>query len=268
MKHMISVDSDLLALACMTPLQAEQRGWDTNQAAREMGKAQAALRQHMDKTGTLQPADMILMPRALTAENGAKALMLGEFKDTIELQCACVEKDTVEPQCSCVGCEESNDECEICNGDGTYLQEVTIDWSVIKSIYARAAEHLGQPALSAMGEVSSSLAINGHQLLEALGLLAPDGSKEQLDQELVLLNGTDKSHSGPGVYAYYKEYPEEGAILLDGASELGQAFVPARRLAGVVQGKSLVPSEGAPVQTAGSSEMLLSKSDPAAPLGE
>jgi len=85
----------------------------------------------------------------------------------------------------------------------------------------------------------SSLTLNGHQLREALGFLAPDGSEEQLDQELVLYTGEDTFESKPIVYAYYNEYPEEGVTVIDGDSELGHAFVPAGEVTGAVQGKVL-----------------------------
>ena len=77
--------------------------------------------------------DMVLMPRALTAENGAKALLLGEF--TIEVDepryCECGEQD----------CEE----CEVTQME--FLEpkfKVMVPWTTIKEIYAKAVEHLKQ----------------------------------------------------------------------------------------------------------------------------
>lgn len=231
MKNLIAVDRDVLAVACISPQQAEQRGWDTLQAIKQMGDAQATLRQHMEKTGEHQATGLILMPRELTAENGGKALMLGEFKESIELQCPCVHG------------EESDDDCKLCDGDGTYLQEVTISWPMIKDIYEKAVGHFGLPADLAPSSVGSSLTLNGHQLREALGFLAPDGSEEQLDQELVLYTGSDTFESKPIVYAHYEDCPEEGITVIDGDSELGLAFVPAGEVSGAVQGKVLVPKD-------------------------
>ena len=67
----------------------------------------------------------VMMPRSLTAENGAKALLIGEFKESIELAC---------PECadSCDG--EVFEDCEICGGDGTYSQNVDGSWTTIKEI--------------------------------------------------------------------------------------------------------------------------------------
>ena len=58
--------------------------------------------------------DTILMPRSLTAENGAKAALTGEFKISVEL----VYED---------GNEESID--------------VDVPWTTIKAIYAAAVKH-------------------------------------------------------------------------------------------------------------------------------
>lgn len=61
--------------------------------------------------------------------------------------------------------------------------------------------------------------INGHQLRNALRLLAPDGTAEQLDSELVIeLQEKDDDFPEAGLYAYHSECPEEGAILLDYAA--------------------------------------------------
>lgn len=84
------------------------------------------------------PEGYVIMPRRLTAENGAKGLLLGEFKANIELGCPCVDDD------------EASDECEICNGDGSYLQPVAIDWDTIKAIYEKAAD--GLAAAPAQGQ--------------------------------------------------------------------------------------------------------------------
>lgn len=63
-----------------------------------------------------------------------------------------------------------------------------------------------------------SILINGHQLREALSFLAPDNTEEQLDQEVIISTGGAECHSGPGLYCWLDEYPEEGAIKLDGTS--------------------------------------------------
>lgn len=77
------------------------------------------------------PDGYCLMPRQLTAENGAKALLLGEFK--LEVTCECPE---------CRELEEPAEGCEICDGEGEYAQRHTIPWDMIKFIYSEAVKGL------------------------------------------------------------------------------------------------------------------------------
>lgn len=81
--------------------------------------------------------DKILMPKELTAENGAKYLLSGEFRESIILQCE---------DCNGTGEDEhSNDQtCESCSGSGDYNQAVTVSWTTIKKIYKMSAEFLGE----------------------------------------------------------------------------------------------------------------------------
>ncbi len=74
----------------------------------------------------------IIMPTELTAENGAKFAFIGEFKEYIELECG---------PCSENGYDE---DCPICNGEGTYSQDVPISWTNIKAIYKKAVKMFGQ----------------------------------------------------------------------------------------------------------------------------
>ncbi|MDH0334502.1 hypothetical protein [Metapseudomonas otitidis] len=92
-----------------------------------------------------------------------------------------------------------------------------------------------------------SILINGHQLREALSFLAPDNTEEQLDQEVVISTGGAECHSGPGLYCWLDEYPEEGAIKLDGTSPAALSAPPA---AGVPDGWKLVPMEPTPAMLA------------------
>ena len=61
-----------------------------------------------------------VMPRSLTAENGAKALLMGEFFE--------------------------EHECSYYNGDGElveYTEKVPVSWITIKEIYAKIVAHYG-----------------------------------------------------------------------------------------------------------------------------
>ncbi|MFV3289157.1 hypothetical protein ACNFBR_10490 [Pseudomonas sp. NY11955] len=71
------------------------------------------------------------MPKRLTAENGAKALLLGEFKLEVTQECQeCREQD------------EPVEGCEICDGEGVYGQCHIIPWDKIKYIYSVAVKGL------------------------------------------------------------------------------------------------------------------------------
>ncbi len=76
--------------------------------------------------------DKILMPTSLTAENGGKSVMSGEFFEEVEMQC---------PECA-DDCE--TDDCYHCDGNSVYMQKVPISWTNIKAIYSRAVEHFGE----------------------------------------------------------------------------------------------------------------------------
>lgn len=74
------------------------------------------------------------MPEELTEENGAKALLIGEFSESDRMAC---------PEC-CLGEE---DDCEVCNGSGQVLIIIPVSWTTIKAIYAMAVKHFGKPIL-------------------------------------------------------------------------------------------------------------------------
>lgn len=80
------------------------------------------------------PDGYCLMPKRLSAENGAKALLLGEFK--LEVTCECPE---------CLELEEPAEGCEICDGEGEYAQRHMIPWDLIKFIYSKAVTGLALP---------------------------------------------------------------------------------------------------------------------------
>ncbi|WP_404943566.1 hypothetical protein R1Y13_11005 [Pseudomonas sp. NY8938] len=84
------------------------------------------------------PDGYCLMPKRLTAENGAKALLLGEFKLEVTRECP-----------ECLELDEPEEGCEICDGAGEYGQRHTIPWDMIKYIYSMAVKGLAlQPDLT------------------------------------------------------------------------------------------------------------------------
>jgi len=69
-----------------------------------------------------------LLPRELTAENGAKALLIGEFHETRVFEC---------PGC---GGEDAED-CELCDGSGAQEMKLVVQWDTIKRIWRKAVQH-------------------------------------------------------------------------------------------------------------------------------
>ena len=72
----------------------------------------------------------ILMPETLTAENGAKAALIGEFFEMVAVVCP--------------DCLHDDENCKTCGGDGSIDQKVQVSWTTIKEIYKRAVEVVGE----------------------------------------------------------------------------------------------------------------------------
>ena len=74
------------------------------------------------------------MPSELTAENGAKGILIGEFFEEIVLSC---------PDCDGGDYRElETDRCATCNDTGESIEKVPVSWTTIKEIYAMAVKHL------------------------------------------------------------------------------------------------------------------------------
>ena len=79
-------------------------------------------------------SDMVLMPKELTAENGAKALLSGEFH---------IERQVPNPDYD----SDLDDDGEGVDLDGEpeeFTEQIPIPWDTIKKIYAMAVQHLGK----------------------------------------------------------------------------------------------------------------------------
>lgn len=88
---------------------------------------------------------MVTVPRELTAENGAKAVLIDEFKIDVPMTCSA---------CDFHGAQS---DCEVCGGEVNYTQSVTVPWDSIKEIYRAAINHFHpQPGLERTQE-------SGHQ---------------------------------------------------------------------------------------------------------
>lgn len=72
------------------------------------------------------PDGYVLVPKKLTAENGAKRVLSGEFSETKFINC---------PECF------GDDDCETCDGSGRIEITVPVSWTNIKAIWAKGVEH-------------------------------------------------------------------------------------------------------------------------------
>jgi len=79
-----------------------------------------------------QLIQMTVMPRSLTAENGAKTLLSGEFFETVEV--------SNDEYCGCGECDYCHD---FPNTKQTVQIKVPVRWSTIKEIYAKVVSHYG-----------------------------------------------------------------------------------------------------------------------------
>lgn len=72
------------------------------------------------------PEGYVMVPMRLTAENGAKGVLSGEFSETQFVNC---------PECF------GDDECETCDGSGRIEIKVPVSWTTMKEIWIKGVEH-------------------------------------------------------------------------------------------------------------------------------
>jgi len=89
-------------------------------------------------SAAVETSELILMPKSLTAENGAKGLLIGEFSETVIMQCEMCDGEGVEAE----GGNVDDLVCEGCGGSGDYALKVTVSWDTIKEIYAKCVDNL------------------------------------------------------------------------------------------------------------------------------
>ncbi len=72
------------------------------------------------------PDGWVIVPKKLTAENGAKGVLSGEFSETTFISC---------PECF------GDDDCETCDSSGRIEIKVPVSWTTIKTIWAKGCEY-------------------------------------------------------------------------------------------------------------------------------
>jgi hypothetical protein len=76
------------------------------------------------------PEGFAVLPVALTAENGAKAVLIGEFVDLHTIVCTHCDDGYVD-----------GESCDVCGGLGEYDESWHVDWPTIKNIWSTAVSH-------------------------------------------------------------------------------------------------------------------------------
>lgn len=113
---------------------AEVKGWNACRAAMlnhpssiqpNTDAAPGSEIKHPSSNSPVIPEGYVMVPMRLTAENGAKAALLGEFNLEYTLTCH---------ECFGEGCDD-------CSGEGTWTSTMPIDWTTIKEIWDKAINH-------------------------------------------------------------------------------------------------------------------------------
>ncbi|MDU2844909.1 hypothetical protein [Citrobacter sp.] len=104
----------VMAVLAVAGIQYERKGNASRAAMLQVGNS------------PVTPDGYVLVPKKLTAENGAKGVLSGEFSETKFINC---------PECF------GDDECETCDGSGRLEITVPVTWTTIKAIWAKGVEH-------------------------------------------------------------------------------------------------------------------------------
>ncbi|EMM4083358.1 DUF551 domain-containing protein [Shigella flexneri] len=102
---------------------AEVRGWNACRAAMLKGAesvSQTYKLHELSGNSPVTPDGWVMVPKKLTAENGAKGALSGEFSETTVISC---------PECF------GDDDCDTCDGSGRIEIKVPVTWATIKSIW-------------------------------------------------------------------------------------------------------------------------------------
>ena len=92
------------------------------------------------------PDGWVIVPKKLTAENGAKGVLSGEFSETTFISC---------PECF------GDDDCDTCDGSGRIEIKVPVTWTTIKSIWDKGIAHLQQNRRRRLTVANLQLAVKG-----------------------------------------------------------------------------------------------------------
>lgn len=100
---------------------------DSSTTIQALRIALASLEQNaLSGNSPVTPDGWVIVPKKLTAENGAKGVLSGEFSETTFISC---------PECF------GDDDCDTCDGSGRIEIKVPVTWTTIKSIWDKGIAH-------------------------------------------------------------------------------------------------------------------------------
>ncbi|AUM08826.1 hypothetical protein [Escherichia coli] len=104
-------------------------GWNACRAAMLNGAEPVSQTYKLNELSGNSPVTQdgwVMVPKKLTAENGAKGVLSGEFSETTFISC---------PECF------GDDDCDTCDGSGRIEIKVPVTWTTIKSIWDKGIAH-------------------------------------------------------------------------------------------------------------------------------
>ncbi|HBQ6055615.1 hypothetical protein GH809_23540 [Klebsiella pneumoniae] len=132
-----AMDSEPVAIIDQANLDYLRSGADADVWPPEREEMGDVLLYRHTQPAPVVPDGYVMVPMRLTAENGAKGALSGEFSETKFVNC---------PECF------GDDECETCDGSGRIEITVPVTWTTIKEIWAKGVEHFSATPREVKGE--------------------------------------------------------------------------------------------------------------------
>lgn len=142
-EHFISLCNEFWNWSEMDLVCSDDRGyelrmeWDGKVFKHPVTQALWRMYQAAPVNSPVIPEGYVMVPMRLTAENGAKGVLSGEFSETKFVNC---------PECF------GDDECETCDGSGRIEITVPVTWTTIKEIWAKGVKHFAAAPQEVKGE--------------------------------------------------------------------------------------------------------------------
>lgn len=162
-----------------------------------------------EQRAAINMAISVLTPLAMDEYGDALRALLTSPRAAVPLQLTDSEKASID-RLTAIACSFP----EHIGPSGAWSRVNHGDLGAVVSIAKRALD--AAPAAPVADKPAPTLILTGAQLLEALDFIAPDRSADQLESEVSFQHGN--GHAGEGMYCWMTEYPDEGAMKIDGST--------------------------------------------------